>query len=210
MKTLKSLILCVSTLFLVTGLQAAPSPPAAVPDVPPASMTASADQPATLASQQSFIQSGYDYFTSFNTNLGGASGPFNTNSDYQVWMGAAYQSGVNLGVQLAAEANPFKGAPGLMVGEVSTFAPQVGTIADQELDFGWSIVHIDTRLTAGGAAAYCFGSDTEANKGLKGGFFAEVQKALTQNTFSGLRGEGLFGSGKGNQLIVSLEVGATF
>jgi hypothetical protein len=172
---------------------------------PPSNLTNAA--PPSLLSQQSFAQTAYSYFTAFNTNLA----PFSANAPYEVWTGAAYQSGVNLGVQLAAEANPFKGATGIMLGEVSTFAPQVGTIADEEFDVGWSVVHYDTRLTFGGAGLYCFGSDSEANKGLKGGAFAEVQKALTANTFAGLRGEGVFGGGsKGNSLIVSLEAGATF
>lgn len=163
--------------------------------------------PPQVTTPQGFIQSTVGYFTSFDTN----SQTFSTNSQYEFWTGAAYQSGVNLGAEVAFEAKPFAKAPGLTLGEVSTFAGVIGTISQEEVDVGWSIDHYDVELTLGAAGVYAFQNDTEAAKGIHGGIYAEVKKALTANTFAGTRLEGVFGSNSGaNQLVVSLFAGFTF
>lgn len=163
--------------------------------------TASTAPPST----QSFVASVEDYFTAFNTN----SQTFATNSPYEIWTGAAYQSGINLGAQIGIEGKPFSKYPGLELGSVTTLASTVGTLAQEEVDLGWSIVHYDVELTLGAGAIDTFTGQADA--GFKGGVFAEVKKALTANTFAGTRIEGIFGSGsKADQPVVSLFAGFTF
>jgi hypothetical protein len=170
-----------------------------------APVVAVASQP--IPTPQSFLTTVEGYFTSFNTNLT----TFGTNAPYEAWAGVAYQAGLRLGANLALEAKPFSGAPGFMIGSVSTLADTVGTIAQQEVDVGWSIVHYDVELTAGGAALYTFQDGYDKNgKGMNGGVFVEAKKALTENTFAGIRAEEVFGSGRANQPILTLFGGFTF
>lgn len=155
---------------------------------------------------QSFIQSVEAYFSSFDTN----SQTFSTNSPYELWTGAAYQSGINLGAQIGVEARPIAKYPGLMIGSVSTLSSTVGTIAQEELDFGYSIRHYDVELTLGAGAVDTFAGGS-ASPGFKGSVFAEVKKALTANTFAGMRIEGLFGGGsKANVPMFGVFAGFTF
>lgn len=153
---------------------------------------------------QGFLQSVETYFTAFDTN----SQTFSTNANYELWTGAAYQAGINLGAQFGIEARPIKKWPGLMLGSVSTLADTIGTIAQEEVDFGYSIRHYDVELTLGAGAVDTFAGGS-AKPGFKGGVFAEVKKALSKNTFAGTRIEGLFG-GKASQPIVAIFAGFTF
>lgn len=162
---------------------------------------------STNATPQSFLSTVEGYFTSFNTNLA----TFSTNAPYESWAGVAYQAGLRLGANLAVEAKPFSGAPGLMLGSVSLLADTVGTIAQQEVDVGWSIVHYDVEVTLGAAGMYTFQNGYDAyGKGLNGGIFVEAKKALTANTFAGVRAEEVLCSGRANQPILTLFGGFTF
>lgn len=196
-------------LFLcVIGLHAQADPIVA-PDVPPASMTtpASPAQPAPIAAMpQGFIASVESYFSSFDTN----SQTFSTNAPYQLWTGAAFQGGINLGAQVGIEGNPISKWPALSLGSVSTLAATVGTIAQEEFDIGYSIRHYDVRLTLGMGVVDTFhGGDGAA--GIKGSIFASVEKALSANTFAGVRVEGLFAGGsKANVPMFGIFGGFTF
>jgi hypothetical protein len=158
-------------------------------------------QTNTNTSPQSFFGTAFDYVTKFNTNLT----TFGTNSPYELWMGAAYQSGLNIGAQVGLEAKPFSGVPGLTLGSVTTMAGIGGTFAEQEADLGYSIVHYDTEFGVGLGGVYGFQENT-----FQGAIYAEIKKAMTQNTFAGTRIEGVFGSGKPSQPIVSVFAGFTF
>lgn len=178
------------------------------PDVPPASMT-QASQPVQVApvpTPQTFIQSVEGYFSSFDTN----SHTFGTNAPWQMWTGVAYQNGINLGAQVGIEGNPISKWPALTLGSVSTLAATVGTIAQEEFDLGYSIVHYDTRLTLGAGAVDTFHGGTGPS-GIKGSIYASVEKALSANTFAGIRVEGLFGGGsKANVPMFGVFGGFTF
>jgi hypothetical protein len=162
------------------------------------------------ASMQSFMTTAEQYVTSFNTNLPTFWAASSNN--YQLWTGISYQSGVNLGITLGVEAQPFSGSlHGLTLGSVSTLASQVGTIAQQEADLGWSIVHYDVRITAGGAFIYTFQNGSLGEKGAGGGFYLQLEKALTQNTFAGLRVMEKFGQGQSaSKPFLGIFAGAVF
>jgi hypothetical protein len=161
---------------------------------------------AATATPANFFATVESYFTAFDTN----NQTFGTNTHYEMWTGTAYQSGINLGAQFGLEARPFTKLPSLTIGAISTLANSVGTLAEQEIDLGWSIRHYDVELTLGGGGMDAFHGGSEAT-GLKGTIFAEVKKALSANTFSGIRLEGVFGSGqKANQPIVGPFAGFTF
>ena len=74
---------------------------------------------------QTFWTTAIGYISSFNTNL--PTFWASSSNYYQAWIGAGYQSGLNLGVQLGIEAQPFSAVRGLTLGSVTTLAAQVGT-----------------------------------------------------------------------------------
>lgn len=150
---------------------------------------------------QSFISTAESYVTSFNTNLT----TFGTNAPLELWTGAAYQSGLNLGAQVGLEYKPLAKWPGLTLGSVTTMAGIGGTFAEEEADIGYSIEHYDVEFSAGIGGVYDF-----QDSGMRGAVYAEIKKALTQNTFAGARIEGLFGGSKSSQPIVSIFAGFTF
>jgi hypothetical protein len=162
---------------------------------------AQTNAPAPAPTPQSFLTSAESYVTGFNTNLD----TFSTNCPLELWTGGAYQSGLNLGAQVGLEAKPFSQWPGLTLGSVSTMAGIGGTFASQEADAGYSIVHYDVEFSAGLGGVYDF-----QTSGARGAVYAEIKKALTQNTFAGLRLEGLFGGSTSSQPVVSIFAGFTF
>jgi hypothetical protein len=159
-----------------------------------------------IPTQESFVSTVEGYFTSFN--------PANTNAvdqKYKMWTGVEWQSGIRLGADLGIEARPFSGkASGLTLGEVSTFADTVGVLAQEEIDLGWSINYIDTEITAGGCGVDTFDDGYGTGKGGNGGVFIEFKKALSQNTFSGLRATELFAGHMGNKPLVVIFAGFSF
>lgn len=148
----------------------------------------------------------YGYFTSFNTNL---TATFATNNDYQVWMGASYSASVFLGGTLGEEVQPFSGLHGLTFRGVETLAPQVGTLADVEVDVGYAFSYIDTRslFFVGGDLANKNGSQNQPESG-SFSFGAEFEKAIAPNAFSGIYLEGRTRT-KG-ALLVGVNTGVTF
>lgn len=189
------------TLLSIIALLAALLPVTAQTILPTAGTNTQVTAP--LPTLQSFGQTAIGYFTTFNPNL---TNTFSTNQPYEAFIGASYQSGVYLGGLIGLEAQPLSGSyHGITLREVSTLAPQVGTLADAEFDIGWSYTHVDTRITAFVGAHWDIQSDeTQA------AFGVEIQKALTQNTFAGLFAEGVTHDTKNGQLIIGLETGATF
>ena len=172
----------------------------------PVAATAAATN-AAAPTPQSFISTVTSYFSSFNTSLD----TFGTNGQYAVWTGAAWQSGINLGAAVGFEAHPFAKAPGLMLGEVTTFAGVVGSIAQEEVDFGWSLTHYDVQASFGLCGADTFHVENGDAAGIKGGFFVEVAKAATENTFYGARlNEFAAFHGHGQQPPITLFAGFTF
>jgi hypothetical protein len=162
--------------------------------------------PPSGPSTTNFFQTIESYFTAFNTNLATFAG---TNANYQLWTGVGYQSGINLGADIGLEAQPFNN--GLTIGSVSTLSSTVGTIAQQEADIGWSVIHYDVRLTFGGAMTETFQSGALGDRGLGGGFYVQVEKALTANTFAGTRLKESFGSGQhASQPYLGFFAGFTF
>ena len=157
---------------------------------------------------QSFFTSVEQYFTSFDTN----SQTFSTNNGFQIWSGVQYQSGVNLGATFAIEAQPFSGAAhGLTLGGVATLSDVIGTVAQNEFDIGWSLRHYDVRITAGAAAVYTYQSNGLGEKGAAGGIYLEFEKALSANTFGGVRLKEQFGGGQhANQPFLYLFAGFVF
>ena len=169
---------------------------ASVPAAPAASAPAN--------SIQSFGATALQYFTTFNPALTNA---FSTNQPYEAWIGASYQTGVFLGGQVGLGGQPLQGTlHGLTLRNVATLAPVVGTLADEEFDLGYSITHVDTRLTVFAGLH----DDIQNHNSLQGAFGVEVQKALTDNTFAGIYLEGITHDTKNGQLIVGFETGARF
>jgi len=126
-----------------------------------------------------FFNTTMNYFTSFNTNL---SGTFGTGKRVDVWTGGAYQSGVNFGDDLGIDFSFSSGGGGIYAEEVTRNASIAGTIVNQRAGLGYAYVHIDTKLSIGVNGGY----DFNARKPLAE-VYGDVRKALTDNTFSGLR-----------------------
>jgi hypothetical protein len=111
---------------------------------------------------------------------------------------------------MAIEARPFTNAPWATIGEVTTFADTVGTIAQEEVDVAYTYTHIDAQFTAGGCAVDTFSDGYGTGKGMNGGLFFEFKKALTANTFAGARLTELFLDHMGNKPLVAIFAGFTF
>jgi hypothetical protein len=148
---------------------------------------------------QSFFTTVAGYFTTFNTNL--ATFTDTNNFHGTVWAGADYQSGV--GVEY-----PFY--KGLTLVSVTRNADVAGTILSQQGDLAITITHYDTQLSLGAGLGYCFANAGDLRPGLFGSVFAEAKKALTDNTFAGVRLEDDF-SGKTPSIpVVSIFAGFRF
>jgi hypothetical protein len=168
-----------------------------------------APSPATNAppgTAQSFLQSVEGYVSSFDTNLW----TFRTNGNYKIWTGIEYQQSINEGAALGVEAEPFSKVPWLMLGDKTVFAGTVGTAVSEELNVGWNKVYIDTEFTAGLCGADVFHPVNGYPAGLRGGVFVEIKKAMTANTFMGLRLTEEWGKGRGQQPPVTVFAGFTF
>ena len=174
------------------------------------SASAQTNPPSTSATtaptQESFFSTVEGYFTSFNPALTNA-----VDQKYKMWTGVEWQSGVRLGADLGIEARPFSGkASGLTLGEVTTFADTIGTIAQEEFDLGWSINYVDTEITIYGCGVDTFSDGYGTAKGGNGGVGVEFKKALSQNTFAGIRATEVFAGHMGNKPLVCLFAGFAF
>lgn len=148
----------------------------------------------------------WNYFSSFNPSL---TNTFSTNNDYEAWIGASYQSATFLGGVIGFEAQPLNSVHGLTLRGVGTLGPEVGTLTDAEFDLGYAFTYVDTRIlpfVGCNLANKNDGINQPESLGLVGG--AEVQKAMTQNSFAGLALEAKQRT-KG-ALVVMFETGVTF
>jgi len=129
----------------------------------------------------------YGYFTSFNTNYATTFSPSN---NYQVWTGVSYNNSVFLGGLIGAEAQPFSGLRGFTLRTVETLAPQAGTLADAEIDFGYAFTYVDIRILPffGVQLQNKIGSENQPEQAAFGGGL-EFEKAMGKNSFCGVYGE---------------------
>lgn len=130
---------------------------------------------------EQFYQQAFGYLTSFNTNLTTFT---STNFHGSIWAGADYQSGVNVASSLAAEVPVYKA---LSLDAVVRNADVAGTLLSAQSDVGvnWSV--FDTQITAGIGLGDNFSAVGGVPSGLYASVFGEVKKAMTQNTFAGVR-----------------------
>jgi hypothetical protein len=154
---------------------------------------------------QSFFTTVAGYFTAFNTNLT----TFTDTNNFHgtVWAGADYQSGVNIASSLGVEYPFYKG---LTFVSVTRNADVAGTILSQQGDLAIAITHYDAQLSLGAGLGYCFANVGGLRPGLYGSVFAEAKKALTDNTFAGLRLEDDFSGKTPNIPVLSVFVGFRF
>jgi len=157
---------------------------------------------STNITAQGFLGTAFDYVTQFNPSL---TNTFSTNRNFAAWTGMAYQSSINLGADLGLEAKPFPGAHGLQLRSVSTFGAVAGTVADQEVDIGWAIDHVDTEISVFAGGDY--DAENHAEHLVIG---AEIKKALTDNTFAGGAIEGKFLGTRNSEPVIILFAGFTF
>ncbi len=134
--------------------------------------------------EQTFFQSVGAYFTSFNSDLN----TFHKEQDrFDIIAGPENQQGVGITAVLAGRWNFYRKGDNtnslqLSFGGAMRNADIAGTILSEEGEFALSLVKYDTKLTFGTGAGY--------SRQFKSGYtplFAEVTKALTPNTFAGLR-----------------------
>jgi hypothetical protein len=159
----------------------------------------------SIPTTQSFVQTVESYVTQFNTNLL----TFSTNSPFELWTGVGFQQGLSVGALAGFDAKPFHGLPGLYLGDVATFAGVIGTVAADEVDVGYAIVHYDLEVKLFAGAVAQFADDAGDTKGLRGSVGTQWQKAVSDNAFAGIRGEDIFGGPK-NELQIALVTGFSF
>ncbi|HVU07649.1 MAG TPA: hypothetical protein VHG89_03800 [Verrucomicrobiae bacterium] len=136
---------------------------------------AQAQTETNLPPQTSFFGSVENYFTSFDTN----STTF-TSERGEVWTGVVYQNGLNFADDLGVDYN--LGAKGIYAEGIFRNAGIAGTIVGAQAGLGYSIVHFDTKLSVGVDGGYDFNRDNPCAT-----FYVDARKALTENTFAGLR-----------------------
>jgi hypothetical protein len=135
----------------------------------------------TESPTQTFFQSAASYFTSFNTNLTTFSPSENT---FDIMSGVENQQGVGITAVLGLRYNPIRTDSGIMAGVSAVIrnADVAGTIVSEEIGLSLSKVKHDVKLSFIVSPGY----HKEFDSGYVG-LSAEVNKALTQNTFAGLR-----------------------
>lgn len=205
MNQIKRIILCVSILCAAALAHADPAVAQPVPDVPPASMTASQPSHVVAPTTQSFVQTAEQYVSQFNTNLL----TFSTNAPFELWTGVGFEQGLSVGALVGFDAKPIAKWPGLYLGNMATFAGVIGTVAADEVDAGYAIVHYDLEIKLFAGAVAQFANDAGNTKGMRGSGGTQWEKALTANSFGGIRAEDIFG-GRKNELMGALIGGFTF
>ncbi len=126
----------------------------------------------------SFFQSVGSYFTSNDTNLDLSTGKA------ELWTGMAYQSGVNFAADLGIRYKLSKpgAASGVALESVTRNAGIAGTIVSQNIGVAYCIYNHAIELSGGLDVGYRF---DEYKPDLS--VFLDARKALTVNTFAGLR-----------------------
>ena len=121
-----------------------------------------------------FFQSAAAFFTSFDTN----STTFSA-EHAEVWASADYQSGLNFaagfGVQYELPRN-------FVLESFTRNAGIAGTIVSEEVGAGWALRHYDVKLTFGADGGYNWHAGRPQLE-----VYADLRKALTPNTFAGIR-----------------------
>lgn len=158
--------------------------------------------PGALSTNASFLSSTLAYFTSFDTN----SQTFGTNAPYQVFTGVKFQSGINEGAVIGAEAQPFNGGlHWLTLRDMATLADTVGTVSENEFDIGAFFTHYDLHFGA------FVGADTIIQKDRWGAIVGiGLDKALTANSFAGMDIERRIDDKDRGALELVLKAGFTF
>ena len=147
---------------------------------------------------QSFYQTAFSYFTTFNTNL-----TTFQNDRADLWTGPVYKSGLNFADDLGLDIL-FKKGGGFYAEGVMRNAGVAGTIVSMRGGIGYAITKYDTRLSGGINGGY----DLDANKGTAE-VYADLKKSLTENTFAGLRigYETYFERSKSRDLSIMASIG---
>lgn len=125
--------------------------------------------------QQTFFKSFVEYFTQFDTN----STTFKTDR-VDVYTGVVQDSAVTAD-SLIVDLNFSKGGGFYGEGEVRN-ATIAGVIVEANVGGGYSIVHYDAKFSLGVNGGYDFRQGDPVII-----FYADIKKALTENTFAGLR-----------------------
>lgn len=141
-----------------------------------------------------FFSSVENYFTSFNTNLTTFS-----SEKLEVWAGADYQQNYNVSSSLGLEYKPFNNI--IKLESVTRNAGIAGTILSQQAGVGVAMSLHDVEF-----GAYVDGGYQFDKKAPFIALSAEVKKALTENTYAGLRLESDFELKAGKQQIPILSV----
>ena len=135
--------------------------------------------PSGFSLSNTVIGSIFGYFGSFNTNL-----PVGTPM-LSLWAGADTVDNQEMAASMGVEFMPFATSTnaflsGLSVESVTRNATVAGTVLSEQAGIGWSITHVDTRLTGYIDIGDRF--DTKQVYFVPG---LRVKKMLTSNTFAG-------------------------
>jgi hypothetical protein len=198
MKFTQRLMLAATLLALPLAAIAQTNVPPLIPYVAPTTTT-------TAPTTQSFVQSALDYVSSFNTNLN----TFSTNANMELWTGVGFEQGTSVGALTGFDIAPIAKLPGLYLGNMTTFSGVIGTVASTELDAGYAYVHYDLKIKVFLGADAQFADDAGNTKGMRGSVGTQWEKALTDNSFAGIRAEDIYGGPK-NELLIALITGFTF
>lgn len=125
---------------------------------------------------QTFLSTLAQYFTSFNTNL-----TTFQNSKFELSNGPIYQDNVSIADSLIFAVNVKKGG-GLYLESETRTAPVANGLVSQTLGAGYGFVKYDTKLSGGINGGYAFDSGRPLL-----GVYADLRKAITPNTYSGVR-----------------------
>lgn len=130
------------------------------------------------ATPQSFFGTVQQYFTSANTNFDLSQGKA------ELWTSMAYQSGLNFAADLGLRYRLSKpgAASGFAVESVTRNASIAGTIVSQQVGVSYCLYNHDIEISGGIDGGY----DFQKSSGLFT-VFLDARKALTENTFAGLR-----------------------
>lgn len=168
------------------------------------SMTAfPTNSPPAVQAAGSFLGTAAGYFTTLNPDLAGTFATAGTNAERgEFWIGAALQNNRNIGNQVGASYNVGKN---FSIESCTLNDGVLNTIDTQELGLGYSLVVVDTKLTASLLGGYRISPDQAY-----GAIALSVKKAVTTHTFLGLRIEVQSGGKTDYVPIVTAMTGFTF
>jgi hypothetical protein len=160
-----------------------------------------------ISTPANFFSTVLGWLTSMNpTNA------FGTNDIAEIWMGAGYVSGINVGALTGFELRPLRDFAGLQLRSVTGWAGINGVVTSQELTVGYALQEVDMQFAPYVGAGYDFVSPkTDANGHAPYmALGAEIQKKMTTRTFLGVGLEvDLLGKHTAQPTVFAL-TGATF